>query len=96
MPGMDWDETTATERLIAEQAVMNLRALNKACRGAADGQVLAVAERLAVEQGRELTRRILEVSLAEEGAEVEKKRLRGGPAPVDGPKPTTVARPVSS
>lgn len=39
MAGVNWDEMTSQERLIAEQAVMNLRALNKACRSAADGKV---------------------------------------------------------
>ena len=72
MAGMRWDEMTAEERLIAEQAVLNLRVLNRACRAAPDGRVLDVAERLALEQGRELTRRTLEVSLQSEGNEVEK------------------------
>jgi hypothetical protein len=83
MHEMNWDELTSTERLVAEQAVMNLRALHKACRSAADGKVLAVAETLAMEQGRELIRKTLEVSLEQEGRAVEKKRRRAGPARAD-------------
>ena len=43
---------------------------------AADGQVLRLAEAQAMEQGRELTRKMLEVSLEQEGREVEKKSPR--------------------
>jgi hypothetical protein len=60
---MNGDELSAEERLLAEQAVMNRRALHKACREAPDGQVLAIAEQLAKEQGREFIRRMLESSL---------------------------------
>lgn len=81
MNGMNWDELTPAERLLAEQAVMNLRTLNKACRSAADGKVLAVAESLAMAQGREFIRQTLEVSLEQEGREIEKKRPPAGPAP---------------
>ena len=80
MVGLKWDEWTAEERLIAEQAVMNLRSLEKACREAPHGKVLRVAEVLAVDQGRELTRRTLEASLQSEAAEVEKKVARSGSA----------------
>ncbi len=83
MNGMNRDELTPEERLLAEQAVMNFRELNKACRSAADGKVLAVAETLAMEQGRELIRRTLQTSLEQEAREVEKKRRRAGPARAD-------------
>lgn len=76
MAGMEWSELSAEERLVAEQAVMNLRSLNKACREAKPGTVLDVAEKLAIDQGRELTRRTLETSLNSEGSEVEKKGRR--------------------
>ncbi len=56
MSGMNFEELSPQECLIAEQEIMNFRTLNKACREAADGKVLAVAETLAVDQGRELTR----------------------------------------
>jgi len=80
---MNWDELRAEERLLAEQAVRNRRALRKACREAADGKVLAVAEQLAVEQGREFSRRMLESSLREESHDVEKTAARTGPARAD-------------
>ncbi len=76
MAGMDWNELTPSERLVAEQAVMNLRSLNKAAREAEFGKVLEVAEKLAIDQGRELTRRTLETSLDLEAREVEKKGRR--------------------
>lgn len=80
---MNFDELNSEERLIAEQAVMNLRTLNTAARAAADGTVFAVAEKLAVEQGRELTRRTLQASLNAEVKTVEKKVRPAGSANVD-------------
>ena len=80
MSGIDLSGLTPNERLIAEQAVMNFRALNAACNAAADGTVLGVAEQLAVKQGREATRRTLEMSLQMQDADVEKKVRRAGPA----------------
>ena len=74
MSGMNFEELSPQERLIAEQAVMNLRSLNKACREAKDGKVLDVAETLAMDQGRELIRKTLESSLNQEREGVEKKR----------------------
>ena len=63
---------TPNERLIAEQAVMDFRALNAACDAAADGTVLSIAEQQAVKQGCDATRRTLEMSLQVQGADVEK------------------------
>lgn len=80
---MNFAELSPEERLIAEQAVMNLRTLNAAASAAADGHVFAVAEKLAVEQGRELTRRTLQASLDVEVKSVEKKVRRAGSANVD-------------
>lgn len=80
---MDWQELTPIERLVAEQAVLNLRSLNMTCRMAADGQVLRLAEAQAMEQGRDLTRKMLEVSLEQEGREVEKKVTPPGRAAAD-------------
>lgn len=77
MTSWQWDELDPVERLLAEQAVLQYRALRKACVAAPDGQVLAVAERLAVDHGRVATRRALEAALQQEAAEAEKK---GGPA----------------
>lgn len=83
MSGMNWDGLTPNERLVAEQAVLNLRALNAACDAAADGTVLGIAEQLAVKQGREATRRTLEMALQTQDAEVEKKARRAGRAGAD-------------
>ena len=73
---MDFSQMTPEERLIAEQAVLNFRTLNKACDEAPHGRVLAVAEDLAIDQGRELTRRTLEASLRRQAEEAEKKGRR--------------------
>lgn len=83
MSGMNWSELSPTERLIAEQAVLNLRSLNAACDAAADGKVLAVAETLAVQQGRELIRQTVEVALQQQATDLEKKVRRRGPARAD-------------
>lgn len=70
---MNIAELSPEERLIAEQAVLNLRTLNTAADAAADGTVFAVAEKLAVEQGRELTRKTLQATLNVQVKDVEKK-----------------------
>ena len=75
---MNFDELSSEERLIAEQAVLNLRSLNKACDAAADGTVLAIAEQVAMTQGRELIRRTLQTSLDQQVHTVEKKGRRAG------------------
>ncbi len=75
MTGMNGDDVTPDERLLAEQAILNFRELNKAGHAAADGTKLNVCERLAVEQGRELTRKMLEASLHEQAPAVEKSSL---------------------
>ena len=77
MSGLNWDELTPEERLLAEQAVMQFRTLRKACAEAPDGKVLSVAERLTLQQGRDAMRKTLETALQLEAAEVEKK---GAPA----------------
>lgn len=78
MSGMNWDEMTAEERLLAEQAVLNFRSLNQVARLAPDGHVLDVVERFAIEKGRELVRKTIELSLHAEGTEVEKKVVPPG------------------
>lgn len=70
---MKLDELSAQERLIAEQAVANFRELNRACDAAADGTVLGVCEELAMQQGRELIRKTVEISLGAQADEIEKK-----------------------
>ena len=65
------------EALIVEQALAMYREMRDAAASAADGEVLSVAESLAVARGRELTRRSLETVLQEEIATVEKKGRLG-------------------
>jgi glutamine synthetase type III len=73
-----FEELTPEERLVAEQAVLNLRSLNDACDAAADGTVLAIAEKMAIKQGRELTQRTLQTSVDRQTKAVEKKGRRSG------------------
>jgi hypothetical protein len=81
MSNLWWEQLRPEERLLAEQAVVQYRALRAACAAAPNGKVLGVAERLAVEQGRELTRRTLESALQQEAAEAEKKGAQVETAP---------------
>jgi hypothetical protein len=62
------------EALIVEQALAMYREMRDAAAQAADGEVLNVAESLAVARGRELMRRSLETVLQEEAEASEKKK----------------------
>jgi hypothetical protein len=62
-----------TERLIMEQALLFARALRESAEQAADGTVLACAEKVALHQGRELVRKSLLITLQAQAAAVEKK-----------------------
>jgi len=68
------------EALVVEQALAMVREMKGVADAAADGQVLAQAERVAVVQGRELSRKSLEAVLNEQAHEVEKKARRAVPA----------------
>lgn len=61
------------ERLIMEQAQLFARALRESAEQAADGTVLACAERVAFHQGHELIRKSLLITLQGQAAAVEKK-----------------------
>lgn len=63
------------EALIVEQALAMYREMRKAAADAPDGQVLSVAESLAMSRGRDLTRRSLQSVLQEEATASEKKGL---------------------
>ncbi len=65
------------QALMAEQAVAMAKQLEAASQAAPDGKVLSRLERLAVDQGREFTRKALEAALQAEAAAVEKKRTTG-------------------
>jgi hypothetical protein len=81
MSSLSWEHLSPEERLLAEQAVLQYRSLRKACVEAPDGKVLGIAERIAVHQGREMTRRTLETALQQEATEVEKKGAQAERAP---------------
>jgi len=65
------------QALMAEQAVAMARQLEAASQAAPDGEVLSRLEQLAVDQGREFTRKSLEAALQSEAEAVEKKRTTG-------------------
>jgi hypothetical protein len=74
------------EALIVEQALAMYRELRKAAADAPDGQVIDIAEKLAVARGRELTRQTLETVLQTEALASEKKAGRPAAVPAVGPK----------
>lgn len=65
---------SSLQALMAEQAVAMAKQLEAASHAAPDGKVLSRLEQLAVEQGREFTRKSLEAALQAEAETVEKKR----------------------
>lgn len=65
------------QALMAEQAVAMAKQLEAAAQVAPDGKVLSRLERLAVDEGREFTRKSLEAVLQSEAQAVEKKRTTG-------------------
>lgn len=70
------------EALVVEQALAMVREMKSVADAAPDGQVLSQAEKVAVSQGRELTRKSLEAVLNDQAHEVEKKGRRAGRADV--------------
>lgn len=74
---------TPTEALVLEQALVFARQLTRVAEGAPDGQVLALAERCVLSQGRDFLRRSLAIVLQAQATEVEKKGRRFGLAPAD-------------
>lgn len=65
--------TDPIEAVLVEQFLAMVHELRSVCRTAPDGHVLEQAEQVAVNQGRELTRKALESVLNEQAGEVEKK-----------------------
>jgi hypothetical protein len=70
-----------TEALIVEQALAMVREMQQTATAAPDGRVLAQVEKVAMAQGRELTRKSLEAVLNDQAEEVEKKGRRVVRAP---------------
>jgi hypothetical protein len=77
---MDFSNLTDRERLIAEQAVETLRALDKAADDAPHGHGLSCMEACIHEQGFDLLRKIM-VSTASARPEAQKKGSASGPVP---------------
>jgi len=73
--------TDPVEALVVEQALALVRQLRDTCQAAPHGQVLAQAELVAVDRGRELARQALEAVLNDAESPAEKKGRRSGPAP---------------
>jgi hypothetical protein len=76
--------TDSVERLVVEQALALVRELKLTCATAPHGQVLDHAEQVAVRQGRELTRQVLEAVLNLQADTAEKKGRRDGPVAAKG------------
>lgn len=70
--------TDPVERLVVEQALALVRELKLTCATAPHGQVLEHAEQVAVQQGRELIRQVLEAVLNLQADSAEKKGRRDG------------------
>jgi len=77
---MDWSKLTDRERLIAEQAVETLRALDRAADDAPHGQGLACMEACVQEKGLELLRDLMK-STAQARPEAKKKGPASGVVP---------------
>jgi hypothetical protein len=73
---MDFDELTAEQRLVAEQAVLTFQALQQAARDAPHGQGMARVEAALHERGFDHLREMLRLAAGahDEGAQ------KGGPA----------------
>lgn len=78
------------QRLLLEQAQAFIAELHRVANAAPDGQVLRIAERFAVEQGREFLRPALAQVLQAQAEAVEKKAPRPAPAPAAGDATTKV------
>jgi hypothetical protein len=74
----------AQELLIVEQALAMYRDLKQVADHAPDGEVLNCVERVALRQGRELTRQSLETVLNAQAEDLEKKLLRTACALAEG------------
>jgi hypothetical protein len=81
-----------TEALILEQALAFARQLTRVADGAPDGQVLALAERCVLSQGREFLRQSLATVLQAQAEQVEKKGHRFAPVAADSAATTKANR----
>jgi hypothetical protein len=76
---MEWKDMTSEERLVAEQAVLTLRALKDAAATAPVGQGMNVLESVIHDQGREHLLKMMSVAAASR-PEAQKKGSASNPA----------------
>jgi hypothetical protein len=76
MSARDIRVSDPVDALLVEQLLAMLHELRDACQAAPDGQVLKQTEQIAIQRGRELTRKALESVLNEQATEAEKKGRR--------------------
>jgi hypothetical protein len=75
---------TPLQALLVEQALLLARQLEATANAAADGQVLAQVEALAVPAARELARQAVQATLQAQAPAAEKKGRPPAPVRVDG------------
>ena len=86
---MDFDQLTAAERLMAEQAVLGYREVHRAMKTAPHGRGLAMIEQATVVQMRRQGVAMMEGALREAAAAEQK----GGAPATAGTRPRTTATP---
>ena len=84
---MDWTTLSPRERLAAEQAVLTLRALDRAADAAPHGQGLACLERVITDQGLQHLRDLMNHAL-DARPEAQKKGSASNAAPA-APRPSS-------
>jgi hypothetical protein len=89
MPALSSVPADAVEALVVEKTLALVRELQKACQAAPPGQVLAQAEQLALDPGREWIRAALDAVIGQQAAAAETKGRPGEPVPAKGTAPTT-------
>jgi hypothetical protein len=92
---MDFSKLSDRERLIAEQAVETLRALDKAADAAPHGKGMAFMEACIHDKGFGLIRTMM-ASTAGAQSEAQKKGSASGPVPAAGSRSSSSARSVRS
>lgn len=81
---MDFDELTAEQRLVAEQAVLTFQALQQAARDAPSGQGMARVESALHDKGFDHLREMLRLAVS-----AHEEAQKGGPAVCPAPAGTT-------
>jgi hypothetical protein len=77
---MEWKDMTSEERLVAEQAVVTLRALTAAAATAPMGQGMSVLESVIHDKGREHLLKMMSLAAASR-PEAQKKGFASSPVP---------------